>query len=83
MSKQTMTVPAGRSIERPDGGTTQEFLIEYDDAEPGVVRIDGISVSVELLTTMIVDPDPDKFFKFERHGDLVTVKQVTSVEIME
>jgi hypothetical protein len=77
MAKQTMTIAAGRSIEKP-GGVTREFLIEYDDAdaESGVVRIDGVKVSVELLTTMIVDPPRDRFYRFERKGDTVTVHQV-------
>jgi hypothetical protein len=72
MAKQTMTVPAGRSIEKPDG-VTREFLIEYDDAEPGVVKIDGVMVSVELLVGMIVDPVTDMPLRFERNGDFVTV----------
>jgi len=72
MAKQTMTIPAGRSIERPDGATS-EFLIEYDEMDPGVVLIDGVMVSVEVLTRMIVDPQRDRFFRFERKDDLVTV----------
>jgi hypothetical protein len=77
MAKQTITIPAGRA--------SREFLIEYDadDAAHDVVRIDGVHVSVELLTTMIVDPPCGRLFKFERDGDVVTVKEVTSVENME
>jgi hypothetical protein len=76
MAKQTMTISAGRSIEKP-GGVTREFLIEYDDAdaESGVVRIDGVRVSVELLVTMIVAPQEDCWFHAERKGDMVTVRR--------
>jgi hypothetical protein len=50
-----------------------EFLIDYEPGSP-VMKVDGISVSTEMFREMIVSPREDRWMRFWRDGDSVSVE---------
>lgn len=49
------------------------FEISHEQGS-GVVVIDGVSVSTELLRQMICSPNPKVWLRLERVGDMVNVE---------
>lgn len=55
-------------------GDGKQFVIEYNAGRCELI-IDCVQVSVDILREMIVAPRSDRWFKFRREGDVVTVEE--------
>lgn len=53
-----------------------EFSECFGEMTPTSLVINGVAISWELLT-MMTQPDPDRWLRFERKGDEVTVHSTT------
>jgi len=51
----------------------RQFAIEYDYADRYIVVIDGIRVSTTVLSEIFANPNPERWLRFERKGDVITV----------